>query len=263
MVEVMEFLTIHGQTIPVIGFGTAGLNGDAGIESVRDAIEIGYRHIDTAQMYRNEVEVGKGIKTAGIPRDEIFLTTKIVGGSLAADQVGPATDASLKALDVDVIDLLLIHSPSADIPMAETLEAMAKQKADGKIRNIGVSNFRTSMLEEAMGITEIFANQVPYQPGRTQNGLCQIAREKGVMLTAYSPLRGDGAKAPEIAAIAETHGKTTQQVVLRWLVQQPNVSPIPRSSSSAHRRSNFDIFDFTLTDDEMATIHALGAKPSA
>jgi diketogulonate reductase-like aldo/keto reductase len=255
-------LDIHGTKIPALGFGTAGLTGASAVDGVRDALEIGYRHIDTAQMYRNEAEVGKGIAASGVPRGEIFLVTKIVGPSLAGDQVGPATEQSLKALGVDAIDLLLIHGPSEDIPLEETLTAMAKQKAAGRVRHIGVSNFRVPLMEEAMGITEILANQVPYQPGRTQRGLCEKAKTTGFMLTAYSPLRGKSAGDPTMEAVAKAHGKTPQQVALRWLLQQPNVAPIPRSSSPQHRRSNFDVFDFELTDAEMSQIFALADATS-
>lgn len=250
-------LDIRGTKIPALGFGTAGLTGEVAVEGVRDAIEIGYRHIDTAQMYRNEAEVGKGIEASGVARDDIFLVTKIVGPSLAGDKVGPATDQSLTALNVDYIDLLLIHGPSEDIPLEETLTAMAKEKAAGKVRHLGVSNFRTAMMRDAMAVTEILANQVPYQPGRTQRGLCELAASEGFMLTAYSPLRGKAAGDPTMEAVAKAHGKTPQQVALRWLLQQTNVAPIPRSSSPGHRRSNFDVFDFELTDDEMAQIFAL------
>lgn len=253
----MQYLEIQGERIPALGFGTAGLRGDEGIESVRDALEVGYRHLDTARMYRNEREVGQGLRQSGVPRDEVFLTTKIVGPDLHGEAVGPATDESLERLGIDHLDLLLIHGPSDDVPLAETLDAMDEQKAAGKVRHIGVSNFRTALLEEALAHTQIFTDQVPYQPGRTQRGLCELCRTRGVLLTAYSPLRGAGAGEPTMERIAAAHGKTPQQVALRWLLQQPNVSPIPRSSSPEHRRANFDVFDFQLSDEEMEAISAV------
>lgn len=253
----MEHLEIHGERIPAIGFGTARLREEEGVESVRHALETGYRHIDTAQMYRNESEVGEGIRRSGVPREEIFLTTKIVGESLAGDRVGPATDQSLKALGTDYIDLLLIHAPSEEVPLTETLDAMVAQKEAGKIRHIGVSNFRGPQLREAMEHTEIFTDQVPYSPGRTQRTLCEIARTEDVLITAYSPLRGPAVDDPALREIGRAHGKSPQQVALRWLLQQPNVSPIPRSASPQNRRSNLDVFDFELSSEEMERIHSL------
>lgn len=256
----MDYIGIQGEQLPALGFGTAGLLGDACVAAVVDALEIGYRHIDTARMYRNETEVGRALAQSGLPRSEVFVTTKIVGADLAGDQVGPATEESRQRLGVDQIDLLLIHGPSADIPLKVTLDAMVEQQEAGLVKHIGVSNFRTTLLEEAMAHTKIFTNQVPYQAGRTQRGLCDIARTKDILLTAYSPLRGRGAGDPTMEEIAAAHGKTAPQVALRWLLQQPNVSPIPRSSSPTHRRSNFDVFDFTLSAAEMERISNLAGE---
>ena len=257
----MEYITIQGARVPAIGFGTARLNGESGRESVRHAIELGYRHLDTAQAYGNEREVGEAIRDSGVPRDDLFVTTKIARGELVGDRVGPATDESLRRLGLDYVDLLLIHFPSEDVPLKVTLDAMVEQKDAGKVRHIGVSNFRSALLEEAMAHTQIFANQVPYQAGRTQRGLCEMARTRDVMLTAYSPLRGRGSGDETIEAIGSAHGKSAAQVVLRWLLQQANVVPIPRSSNPEHRAANLDVFDFALTDDDMTRIHAL-ANPT-
>jgi len=257
----VDYIEIQGDRVPAIGFGTWQLAGDAAREGVRHALELGYRHIDTAQAYGNEAEVGRAIKESGVARDEVFITTKLRREELAGDRVGPVTDESLRRLDSGYIDLLLIHWPSEEVPLKVTLDAMVEQQEAGKVRHIGVSNFRTSLLNEAMAHTRIFTDQVPYQPGRTQRGLCEVARTEDVLLTAYSPLRGRGVADETIEAIAAEHGKTAAQVVLRWLVQQPNVSPIPRSANPDHRAANLDIFDFSLTDDDMARIHAL-AEPT-
>jgi 2,5-diketo-D-gluconate reductase B len=251
------FIEVQGERLPALGFGTWQLKGETAAEAVRDALAIGYRQIDTARAYGNEAEVGQAIRDSGVPRDEIFLTTKIVGDDLRGDRVGPAVDDSMRQLGVDAVDLLLIHWPTDDVPLAETLAAMTAQQEAGKVRHLGVSNFRAPLLREAMGQARIFADQVPYQPGRTQRSLCEIARTDDVVLTAYSPLQGDGAKSPVLTEIGAAHGKTPQQVILRWLLQQPNVSPIPRSSNPEHRRANFDVFDFELDDDEMARIHGI------
>ena len=254
------YVEVQGERVPALGFGTWRLSGEVAREATRHALEIGYRQIDTARLYRNEDQVGAAIKESGVPRDDIFLTTKIARGDLKGDRVGPAVDDSLRQLSTDYVDLLLIHMPSQDVPLEETLDAMAKAQSDGKVRHLGVSNFRAPLLRQAMAHTRILANQVPYQPGRTQNSLCELARSEDVMITAYSPLQGEGARSPVLDEIAGAHGKTRQQVILRWLLQQPNVSPIPRSSNPDHRRQNFDVFDFELTADEMARIHGIAAK---
>lgn len=253
----MLTIDVQGTTVPALGFGTWQLSGEEAREATRHAIEIGYRQIDTAQAYRNEAEVGAAIAESGVPRDEIFLTTKIVRDSLKGDRVGPAIDESLQKLATDYIDLLLIHWPTDDVPLGETLAAMRAAQDAGKVRHLGVSNFRGPLLLEALEHAPILANQVPYQPGRTQNTLLGIAQERDVMITAYSPLRGEGLKSPAMAQVAEAHGKTPQQIALRWLLQQPKVSPIPRSSNPAHRVANFDVFDFELSDDEMTQIGAI------
>ena len=255
----MDHIAVQGEEVPALGFGTWQLTGDDAREGTRHALELGYRQIDTAQAYRNEREVGEGIAQSGVPREEIFLTTKIVGESLAGDKVGPAVDASLRRLGTDYVDLLLIHWPTDQVPLGETLSAMRAAKDAGKVRHLGVSNFRGPLLLEAMELAPILADQVPYQPGRTQNTLLGIAVERDVMLTAYSPLRGDGVQSRVLVEIGGSHGKTPYQVALRWLLQQDKVSPIPRSSNPDRRAQNADIFDFELSEDEMARISAVRA----
>lgn len=253
----METITVQGEQVPTVGFGTWALSGDAAREGVRHALELGYRQIDTAQAYENEREVGEGIADSGVPREDIFLTTKIRGENLAGERVGPAVDASLRRLATDYVDLLLIHWPTDEVPLAETLEAMSAAKDAGKVRHLGVSNFRGPLLLEAMELAPIFADQVPYQPGRTQNTLLAIAAERDVLLTAYSPLKGQGVQSPVLAEIGAAHGKSPQQVALRWLLQQEKVSPIPRSGNPDHRAQNLAVFDFELSDEEMARISAV------
>jgi diketogulonate reductase-like aldo/keto reductase len=253
----MEYIDVQGERLPAIGFGTGGLRGDEGIEGVRHALEIGYRHIDTARIYGNESEVGEGLRRSGVPRQDVFITTKLMGEDLVADHVRPAVEESLGRLGLDQIDLLLIHFPTEEVPLESTLGAMAEQQAAGKVRHLGVSNFRTPLLQEAMGYATIFANQVPYQVGGRQRGLTELVAKEDIVLTAYSPLRGDAIASPVVADIAKAHGKAPQQVALRWLVQQPHVTPIPRSATPSRRVSNFDIFDFELSADEMARVSAL------
>ena len=253
-------VNVQGEQVPALGFGTWQLTGDEAREGTRHALELGYRQIDTAQAYGNEREVGEGIAASEVHREEIFLTTKIVGETLAGDQVGPAVDGSLRRLDTDYLDLLLIHWPTDQVPLGETLEAMMVAKDADKVRNLGVSNFRGPLLLEAMELAPIFADQVPYQPGRTQRTLLGIAAERDVMITAYSPLRGQGVQSPVLAEIGEAHGKSPYQVALRWLLQQDKVSPIPRSSNPERRAQNFDVFDFELSDSEMASISEVRAS---
>jgi 2,5-diketo-D-gluconate reductase B len=250
-------IEVQGERVPALGFGTWQLSGAQAREATRDALEIGYRQIDTAQAYGNEDEVGRAIADSGVPREDIFLTTKIVRDSLRGDRVAPAVDESLRRLGTEYIDLLLIHWPTDEVPLGETLAAMRTAQDAGKVRHLGVSNFKAPLLLEAMEHATILADQVPYQPGRTQNRLRELAVERDVMITAYSPLRGDGLKDPAIAGVAQKHGRTVQQVALRWLLQQDKVSPIPRSADPDHRRSNFDVFDFELDDDDMDAIGAI------
>lgn len=258
----MRYLEIQGERIPAIGFGTWRLTGDECREGVRHALEVGYRHIDTARMYANEAEVGRGIADSGVPREEIFLVTKLAPRTdMRADQVGPATEQSLEALGLEQIDLLLIHWPNEEVPLTETLDAMIAQKEAGRVRHIGVSNFRAPLLREALEHTPILADQVPYAPGRTQRSLRELCETHGIMLTAYSPLgRGDVANNPTLADIGTAHGKTAAQVALRWLLQQPNVVPIPRSSSPERRVANLDVLDFELSEEEMSRIFALAEE---
>lgn len=254
-------IEVQGRKVPSLGFGTWQLSGADAREATRHALEIGYRQIDTAQAYENEEEVGRGIAESGVAREDVFLTTKLVGETLAGDRVGPAVEESLAKLGTDYVDLLLIHWPNAEVPLGESLEAMRRQQDAGKVRHLGVSNFKGPLLLEALGHADILADQVPYQPGRTQNTLRAIAVERDVMITAYSPLRGDGMKAAELAEVAEAHGRTVQQVALRWLLQQEKVSPIPRSADPGHRQANFEVFDFELDADEMARISAITVPP--
>ena len=253
-------IEIQGHKVPALGFGTWQLSGREAREATRHALEIGYRQIDTAQAYRNESEVGKGMADSGVAREEIFLTTKLLRDALAGDRVGAAVAESLRRLGTDYVDLLLIHWPNPDIPLGETMEAMRAAQDAGLVRHLGVSNFRSDLLREAMQLAPILADQVPYQPGRTQRSLRQIAEERDVLITAYSPLRGEGLRSPVLAEIAGAHGKTVQQVALRWLLQQPKVSPIPRSSNPDHRQANFEVFDFELSADEMDRISAISVE---
>jgi len=253
-------LEIMGESVPALGLGTWQATGSECRDAVEHALSIGYRHIDTAQMYENEEEVGRGMAAVGFDRDELFLTTKLAPGNLDRKSVHRTTEESLKRLATNRIDLLLIHWPDGQVPLEETLEAMLALREQGKIRRIGVSNFPPSHLHRARQVCEIFCNQVEYHPFLAQDHLLRAVRDEGMLLTAYCPLaRGEALKNDTLREIGDAYAKTAAQVALRWLIQQ-GVSAIPKASKAKHREQNFDIFDFELTDDEMSRISALGGE---
>lgn len=255
-------LTAHGCTMPQIGFGTSQLGDCADL--VATALKLGYRHIDTAWKYGSEKGVGTGIRASGVPRSEIFLVTKVSHEYLRADDFARSVDESLKNLQVDYVDMLHVHWPTIDkIPMAETMGALAKAKQRGLTRHIGVANFNIALLEEARHTCPepLATLQGEYHPYLDQGKVLDYCRRHGMIFTAYCPLaRGRLFEDPVLAEIARGRGKTIAQIVLRWIVQQGNIVPIPRSSNPERIAQNLDVFNFTLTTDEMKRIHAL-ARP--
>ncbi len=258
----IPILTAHGCVMPQIGFGTSQL-GDCG-DFVATALKLGYRHLDTAWKYGSEKGVGAGIRAAGVPRSEIFLVTKVSHEYLRAGDFARSVEESLKNLQVDYVDMLHVHWPSMDkVPLAETMGALAKAKRDGLARHIGVANFNIALLEEALRVCPepLVTLQAEYHPYLDQTKVLDYCRRHGLIFTAYCPLaRGRLFNDPVLTAIAQARGKTVSQVVLRWLVQQGNIAPIPRSSNPQHIAQNLDIYDFSLTADEMQRIHGL-ARP--
>ncbi|WP_252698806.1 aldo/keto reductase [Natronosalvus vescus] len=255
----MEYVTVRDEAVPAIGLGTYRLDGDECFETVQTALEIGYRHIDTAEMYDNQSEIGDAIATTPIPRDDLFVTTKVWKTNLEHDAVHRSVAASLEALGFEYLDLLLIHWPTDDVPVEETLGAMNQLQADGRVRHIGVSNFSQSQLEEAIAASEtpIVTNQVKYHPYVDRDDLLTFCREHGVMLTAYSPLaEGRVASDGTLRTIGDRYGKSPTQVALRWLTQQEDVIAIPKASGIEHLQSNIQVFDFELTPEEMDRIFA-------
>jgi diketogulonate reductase-like aldo/keto reductase len=251
-------LSAHGAEIPAIGFGTSSL-GDCG-EIVATALKVGYRHIDTAWKYGTEPRVGEGMRVSGVPRSEIFLTTKVSHEFLRADDFARSVDESLKTLGVDFIDLLLVHWPNPKIPLSEPIPALARAKRQGLTRHIGVANFNIAMLDEAIRLCpEPLVNlQAEYHPYLDQRKLTAACRERGLIFTANCPLgRGRMLNDPVLADIAAHKGRPLAQIALRWLVQQGNIIPIPRSSNPKRMAENLDVFGFTLTEDEMKRIAAL------
>ena len=256
---VIPTLSAHGCEMPVIGFGTSQLVNCG--EIVAAALKLGYRHIDTAWKYGTEEGVGDGIKASGVPRKEIFLCTKVSHEYLRAADFARSLDQSLKRLQTDYVDLLHVHWPSTDgIPLKETMGALAKEKREGRARHIGVANFNIAMTEDAMRLCPepLATLQAEYHPYLDQSKVLAFCRKAGLIFTAYCPLaRGRLFKDPVIAEIARARGRTVAQVALRWLVQQGNIAPIPRSSNPRHMAECLEIFDFALTDDEMKRIVAL------
>ena len=251
-------LTIQGIEIPKLGFGTWQLSGDDCVVGVRDAIELGYRHIDTARAYGNEAQVGQGLHDSGRNRDEIFLTTKLWYTELSAVGVHDQVEQSLRELRTEYVDLLLIHWPNRRVPLAETLAAMLEVREAGRVRHLGVANFPSAMLRDALEHAPLVCNQVEYHPYLAQPQVLEVAREHGLMLTAYSPLaQGAVLRDPTLREIAEAHDRSPAQIALRWLLDQPHVSAVPKASSREHRATNLAVFDFELTDEDRGRIAGL------
>jgi 2,5-diketo-D-gluconate reductase B len=254
----MERQTIKGEKVPALGLGTWRLSGEECRRAVDRALALGYRHIDTAQMYRNEDEVGKGMQSSGVNREEVFLTTKVWPSDFSYKRIIETTRESLKRLRTDRVDLLLMHWPSHGVPLEETLSAMRELQEEGSVRHIGVSNFPPSMVEDAARHAEIFCNQVEYHPYQAQDDLLEQAKEMDYLLTAYRPLsKGTILNDETLQEIAEAHGKTPAQVALRWLIQQEKVAAIPKATSEDHLKSNLDVFDLELSEEEMERIFGL------
>lgn len=248
----------HGTLVPALGLGTWELNGDACVRAVEHALALGYRHLDTAQGYGNEAEVGVGLHRSGVPRDRVFVTTKVRPRFFAPDLLAGSVEASLAALGIDHVDLLLLHWPRPDVPLEDTLGALHAVRERGLTRHVGVSNFAPSWVARSLATGPIFTNQVEYHPFLAQDALLRQADALDLLLTAYAPVaRGAVHDDPVLSRIAAAHGKSAAQVALRWLVQQPRVLAIPKAASPEHRRANLELFDFALSDDEMARVAAL------
>jgi 2,5-diketo-D-gluconate reductase B len=244
--------------IPAIGFGTWRLWGRDCEDGVADALAAGYRHVDTAAMYDNEHEVGRGLRAGGVDRTDVWLTTKVWIDALEPGPLHASLEGSLRRLGVDHVDLLLIHWPNPEVPLERTLNAMTTLRAEGKTREIGVSNFPSTLFRDALDLAPVIVNQVEYHPFLSQEALLRVCAERDVALTAYRPLgKGEVAHDPVMREIADARGKTAAQVALRWLIEQPRVSAVAKSASPERRRENLDVFDFELTPEERARIDAL------
>lgn len=254
----------NGAAIPAIGFGTGSLSSSVAAIAVDTAIRIGYRHIDTARKYGSEEGVGEAIRTAGVPREELFITTKVSHENLHAAEFAESVEDSLKAVGVDYFDLLLVHWPNPAIPLDETMSALAREKRRGVARHIGVANFTTTLLDEAIALCPepLVCNQVEFQPYLDQRKIHAASRKHGLALIGYCPFMrgGEVLGDPVIEEIARAHGRTPGQTILRWIIQHDGVGAIPRSTCQERIQQNFDVFDFALSAEEMERMSALRAK---
>lgn len=262
----MHRIKANGADIPAIGMGTWTLKGDQCAELVAEAIDVGYRHVDTAAMYANEDAVGRGIAGSGIARDDIFVTTKVWWTDIAPGDLERSAEQSLARLGLDHVDLLLIHWPNPRIPVADSIGALNRVRESGLARNIGVSNFTTALLDEALRASDapLVADQVEYHPMLNQDKVHAACRKAGMAMVSYCPLYRGGAlfDRPEIVGPARRLGKAPAQIVLRWHVQQDGVVAIPRTTRRERLAENLAVFDFELDAAEMDAISALSSANS-
>ncbi len=257
----MNFIEANGAKIPAIGLGTWELRGRACARLVEQALRLGYRHIDTAQAYENEREVGEGVRASGVKRDEVFVTTKIWTTHFAARDLERSAKESLARLRLTEVDLLLLHWPNPQVPLAETLGALARVKQAGHARHIGVSNFNVALIEEAVAACSepLVCDQVEYHPYLDQTKVIEACARNGMALVAYSPVaKGRIKNDRALLRIGDRYRKSAAQICLRWLVQQ-NVAAIPRTSKLERLSENFEIFDFELSDEDMRLISEMAS----
>jgi diketogulonate reductase-like aldo/keto reductase len=253
----------NGAAIPAIGLGTWPMKGEEAARAVASALKTGYRAVDTAAMYGNEEAVGEGLRASGVPRADVFVTSKVWYTDLAPGALQRSAEASLKRLGLEQVDLLLIHWPNADIPLEGSIAALCDARRRGLARHVGVSNFPVALLERAVALaTEpLVSNQCEYHPHLDQKKVMAACGRHGLAFLSYAPI-GKGAVLDEatVRDIAARHGRTPAQVVLRWHVQQDGVAAIPKSANPKRIAENLDVFGFALSDDEMCAISGL-ARP--
>jgi 2,5-diketo-D-gluconate reductase B len=287
----MKFVEIGAARVPALGLGTCELTGEECERVVAGALELGYRYLDTAPGgesapgienggserrgygnggyqdgdYENMEEVGRALDRAGIERSQLFLATRLPMDRMGGGEVRAAFEAGLAALRTDYLDLLSIHRPSPNVPLEETLDAMLELKREGLVRHLGVSNFTASQMEHAWRRTVVLGNEVEYHPYREQSQVLLKAQALNMLIVARYPLaRGAVCEDETLARIGAAHGKSASQVALRWLAQQGRVVAIPGARTREHLAEDIDIFDFTLSAEEMAQVHGLarGEQPS-
>ena len=260
----MQIINANGAAIPALGFGTFRLNEAQVAAVLPRALQVGFRHIDTAQIYKNEAAVGSVIRASGVPRADIFLTTKVWVTEFAPKRFRASVEASLGRLQTDYVDLLLLHWPGgSNVPRNVQLAELNDVRAKGMTRHIGVSNYNTAQMSEAAALSSapLVTNQVEYHPWLSQSEVLARARELGMSVTAYYAMAdGRSARDPLLQEIGNRHGKSAAQVALRWVVQQQNVAALSKTARLDRLEENFSVFDFALSDEEMNAIFAL-AEP--
>jgi diketogulonate reductase-like aldo/keto reductase len=256
-----EYVEANGARIPSVGLGTWQLTGTACYETVSTALELGYRHVDTAQLYDNEREVGRAIADADVDREAVFLTTKVSPRNAGYDDLIASVEASLDRLDTEYVDLLLLHWPNPLVSVESTMAAMDQLVDRGLISHVGVSNFPQVFLERARDAADapIVTNQVQFHPYKPQRGMLGHCQDEGLALTAYSPLaRGTALGDDTVERLAAEYDRTPAQIVLRWATQHRNVVVIPKTTDPDHLAENLALFDFKLTRAEVDEL----TKPS-
>lgn len=254
----MQTVTVQGVRIPTIGLGTSDLRGDVARRISGYALEVGYRHLDTAQIYGNEEQIGDAIRQSSVPRQDIWLTTKVQKDRFRDGDLQSSVEESVRKLRTEP-DLLLLHFPSSDFPLQETIGALNDVKRKGLTNHIGVSNFPVALIQQALSLTSapLVVNQVEYHPYLSQWTVLEALHTNEMAMTAYSPLaKGRVFRDIMLQRIGHGYGKSAGQVALRWLIQQHNVTAIPRSSCEAHVDDNLAVFDFELSGPEMDKISA-------
>ena len=256
----MEMITAHGLRMPKLGLGTWRMKGDECREAVERAFSLGYRHIDTAEMYGNEEEVGRALAGARLPRADIHVTTKVWWNNLAPDAMRRAIETSLGKLQTDYVDLYMIHWPAPDMDLPAALETLTKLKEEGLARAIGVCNFPVALLRQAVEEVgaPIAVNQVEYHVLLGQDTVLEWLRAHDMALTAYCPIaQGKLANHEELGVIARKHDATPAQIALKWLLDQPGVAAIPKASRRESQIANLEALKITLDDSDRAAIAAL------
>jgi diketogulonate reductase-like aldo/keto reductase len=252
--------------VPAIGFGTFGMSRGDMLHMLPRALAGGFRHIDTAQIYGNEAEVGECVQASGIPRGQLFLTTKVWPGNYGEPAFSQSVDESLRRLQTDYVDLLLLHWPGgSDVPLAEQIGSLNAMLDAGKARHIGISNFNVRLMTEAARLSKapLATNQVEYHPFLDQSSLVRAARELGIGVTAYCAMAvGRVFDSAVLRRIAQERGRTISQVVLRWLLQQQGVVALSRTTNPSRIAENLSVFDFELSKEDMSAIFALAREDS-
>jgi 2,5-diketo-D-gluconate reductase B len=257
----MQFVEAHGARIPMIGLGTMTLKGDVCVQAVKTALQMGYRHLDTAASYGNETENGEGLRLSGIKREEVLVCTKVRQDNLLPENFNKSLDQSLASLQLPYVDLLLIHWNNKDIPLKTSIGALCQAKKDGRAKHVGVANFTTTLLDEAWAVTSepLVCNQIEVHPFINQDKVMAASKKHGMAVVAYVPIaRGKVPGAEALERIGKAHNKTSAQISLRYLVQM-GCCAIPRTANPQHMKENLDVFDFNLSDAEMAELKALNA----